>query len=167
MTTAEEEKELAEQTSSPGIHYPPPLIFVIVFGLSGLINKYIPVSLAGIEQTLIGKVLAFLLCIAGAFLMFSSIYIFLRNRTPVYPNSPATTLVTSGPYRFTRNPMYMGLCLLYVAGAIFMNSLWPLILLPIAVWFISRFVITSEEAHLEATFGDGYREFQASVRRWF
>ena len=157
---------MAEKTSSPGIHYPPPLIFVVVFGLSGLINKYVPVSLAGIERTVVGKVIAFLLCFAGAFLMFSSIYIFLRNRTPVYPNSPATFLVTNGPYRFTRNPMYTGLCLLYLAGAIFMNSLWPLILFPIVVWFISRYVIASEEAHLEATFDDAYREYQSSVRRW-
>lgn len=157
---------MTDKTTSPGIHFPPPLIFVFTFALGGMANRLLPISTGGIGSTIIGKIVSLTFAVFGLGLMFWSIILFFKNRTPVYPNSPASTLVTSGPYRFSRNPMYTGLSLAYIAGAIFVNSVWPLFLLPLAIWLISRFVIRNEEQHLMATFGDEYSDFQSDVRRW-
>ncbi|HEU5040160.1 MAG TPA: isoprenylcysteine carboxylmethyltransferase family protein, partial [Gemmatimonadales bacterium] len=75
-------------------------------------------------------------------------------------------LVTDGPYRFTRNPMYLGFTLWYLAGTAWVNSLWLLVLLPVVLLVMQRGVITREEAYLERRFGREYTEYRARVRRW-
>jgi len=75
-------------------------------------------------------------------------------------------LVIWGPYRFTRNPMYVGMATLYVGGTLLLNDLWPLALLPVVITLVQRRVIAKEEAYLERTFGDVYRAYKARVRRW-
>ncbi|NND70519.1 MAG: isoprenylcysteine carboxylmethyltransferase family protein [Rhodothermales bacterium] len=150
---------------SPGIHYPPPLIFVIGFGLGGLINRWLPISL-GIGESKIVGVVAIAIAVVGVSLTGISIIIFLKNRTPVYPNSPARKLVVTGPYRFTRNPMYTGLTLLYLGGTLMVNSLWPLVMLPAVLFSIYRLVIVREEKHLHDTFGNAYGDYTSKVRRW-
>ena len=79
---------------------------------------------------------------------------------------PTSALVIWGPYRFTRNPMYMGLTTLYVGGTLLLNDLWPLALLPVVIGLVQRRVIAKEEAYLERKFGDEYRAYKAGVRRW-
>jgi protein-S-isoprenylcysteine O-methyltransferase Ste14 len=81
-------------------------------------------------------------------------------------NLPTTTIVDTGPYRFTRNPIYLGMVLGLIGLAIALNSLWLLLtLVPFAV-VIRYGVIAREEAYLERKFGDGYRGYRARVRRW-
>jgi len=79
---------------------------------------------------------------------------------------PTTAIVVHGPYRFTRNPMYVSLVGLYAGVTLFVNSAWPLILLPAVVLLVRRQVIAREEAYLEAKFGEEYRAYKARVRRW-
>ena len=79
---------------------------------------------------------------------------------------PTTAIVVHGPYRFTRNPMYVSLVGLYAGVTLFVNSAWPLILLPAVVLLVQRQVIAREEAYLEAKFGEEYRAYKARVRRW-
>ncbi|MFI5210728.1 MAG: methyltransferase family protein, partial [Gemmatimonadales bacterium] len=68
--------------------------------------------------------------------------------------------------RFSRNPMYVGMTLLYLGIALWANSLWPLLLLPAVLVVMRRGVIAREEAYLERRFGDEYRSYRARVRRW-
>lgn len=93
---------------------------------------------------------------------------FKRARTTINPLKPqnATTLVTSGIYRFTRNPMYVGLVLVLLGWAVYLSSAWAL-LGPVAfALYIGRFQITPEERVLSAKFGAAYVEYAARVRRW-
>ena len=91
---------------------------------------------------------------------------FRRARTSPIPVKPTTAIVETGPYRFTRNPMYVGLTLLYLGLTLWVGSLWPLLLLPVALFALQRFVIAREERYLEAKFGDQYLRYKARVRRW-
>ena len=96
----------------------------------------------------------------------SSIGNFIRSRTSIVPVRPATTLVLSGPYRFTRNPMYLGLAALTIAVGLFMDTWWPMVLLVPVLFTIHRFVIFQEEAYLKRRFGTDYVAYTKRVRRW-
>ncbi|MGH8488876.1 MAG: methyltransferase family protein [Gammaproteobacteria bacterium] len=89
-----------------------------------------------------------------------------RARTPVNPYAPTTALVTGGPFRFSRNPLYLALTVIYLGAAGLLNSLWPVLLLPGLLWFMHWGVIIREERYLERKFGPAYQEYKARVRRW-
>jgi protein-S-isoprenylcysteine O-methyltransferase Ste14 len=89
-----------------------------------------------------------------------------RAGSNVPTNLPSTTIVEAGPYRFTRNPIYLGMVLGLVGLAIAFNSLWLLMVLVPFALVIRYGVITREEAYLERKFGDVYRRYRARVRRW-
>ena len=91
---------------------------------------------------------------------------FVKKRTGVAPWTPATALVTDGIYRITRNPMYLGMTLLYLGLALGLGLMWALALLPAVVLIIDRAVIRREEAYLERKFGTTYDTYRRSVRRW-
>ena len=89
---------------------------------------------------------------------FAGAGLFLRNRTAIIPFKPATRLVTSGVYRWTRNPMYLGMALTYAGLAFLLNSLTALVLLLVVIAIVQRQVIAREEAYLERAFGNANRE---------
>ena len=86
--------------------------------------------------------------------------------TNVDPYRPATAVVTGGPYRFTRNPIYVGFILMYLGISALTNALLPILLLPAVQQLMRRGVIEREERYLESKFGDEYRQYKESVRRW-
>ena len=96
----------------------------------------------------------------------SAMILFFRARTSPLPIKPTTAIVETGPYRFTRNPMYLGLGLLYLGITLWVDTLWPLLCLPLVIFLVQRFVIEREERYLEAKFGEGYHAYKARVRRW-
>ena len=89
-----------------------------------------------------------------------------RAGTNVPTNRPTTAMVESGPYRFTRNPMYVSLVALYLAVALILNSWWPVLLLPLVVIVIQRTVIAREERYLRERFPVEYPAYCSRVRRW-
>jgi protein-S-isoprenylcysteine O-methyltransferase Ste14 len=91
---------------------------------------------------------------------------FVRFRTPVIPVRPARALVNEGPFKLTRNPMYLGFTVLYIGITFVANAFWPLIFLPEAIALTYLFAIRLEEAYLTREFGDAYREYCSRVRRW-
>jgi protein-S-isoprenylcysteine O-methyltransferase Ste14 len=102
----------------------------------------------------------------GLALMLWTLWTFRRHHTTVNPYAGATELCTGGPFRFSRNPIYLGDWFILLGVALMMNTLWPLVFAPL-IWAMLRFgVIRHEEAHLEAKFGDAYRAYKARVRRW-
>ena len=144
----------------------PPVLFGLGVGAGFLLEWLVPVALvpptlerpaffAGSALTLLG--LAF-----GGWALWT----FLRARTTPHPNHPVSALVTWGPYRVSRNPMYVGLSAVLAGIALVANTPWLLALLP-HVWFaLRRLVIDREEAYLERTFGEEYRAFKARTHRW-
>ena len=95
-----------------------------------------------------------------------AIVLFGLARTSIWPMEPSTALVTSGPYRFTRNPQYLGIAFLYIAFSFASEVIWALAFLPVAVVIVDRFVIAREEPYLERRFGQTYRDYKLRVRRW-
>ena len=91
---------------------------------------------------------------------------FRKARTTTVPGERSSRFVTWGPYRFTRNPMYVGLVVAYVGEALILRQIWPLLLLPLVVAYVNWVVIPVEEGKLTEVFGDKYRGYQARTRRW-
>lgn len=121
----------------------------------------LPLPLAGA-----GHFLALLFLALGLGLMAWTLLTFRRHRTTVNPYRGANTLCTEGPFRFSRNPIYLGDWLLLLAAALWLNSLWPLSFAPL-IWLILRYgVIRHEENHLSARFGAEYEFYRQRVRRW-
>ena len=110
--------------------------------------------------------LAAALAIAGLALGLFSIREFKQAGTSVVPGEPSTMLIERGPYKFTRNPIYIGMVILYFGLAMMLTSAWMLLLLIPVLIILQRGVVEREEAYLTAKFGDAYRAFQARVPRW-
>jgi len=91
---------------------------------------------------------------------------FRKARTTTVPGEISSRFVTWGPYRFTRNPMYVGLVVAYVGEAMILRQIWPLLLLPLVVAYVNWVVIPVEEGKLTEVFGDEYLGYQARTRRW-
>jgi protein-S-isoprenylcysteine O-methyltransferase Ste14 len=104
---------------------------------------------------------------AGALLAGWAWSIFNRARTTRVPGELSTTLVVRGPYRFTRNPMYVGLAAAYLGEAGMLKQVWPIILLPLVLAYLNRIVIPIEEDRLRQVFGTSYEEYRSRVGRWF
>ena len=103
---------------------------------------------------------------AGLLLFVWTLWTFHRHRTTVNPYAGASELCTGGPFVFSRNPIYLGDWFILVGVALLLNTAWPLAFAPL-IWAMIRFgVIRHEEAHLEARFGDAYRNYKVRVRRW-
>jgi protein-S-isoprenylcysteine O-methyltransferase Ste14 len=148
-----------------GVRFPPPLLYVVALAVAGLLQHAWPLPITpGASAVRIAGAgacfLAFVALFGGAFAGFR------RFHTTLIPNRPAATLVTAGPYRITRNPMYVSLVALYLGVTLLSNSWWPVVLLPILVLVVDRAVIAREERYLTAAFPVEYAAYCARVRRW-
>jgi len=151
------------EQDTAGVVAPPPLIF-----LAGLIVGFaIEAVLPGVDlPAAVEWVLGALLVVAGLGLLLWFNTLFNRTGTAVEPWKPTTAIVTTGPYRFTRNPAYLGMALTYVGIAVMSSAVWVLLPLPVVLAVIDRGVIAREERYLERKFGDEYLAYKRRVRRW-
>jgi protein-S-isoprenylcysteine O-methyltransferase Ste14 len=149
-------------TDSPGVHVPPPLFYAVAIIAGWLLNRVTPLHVGDRRQTVLGWMLA----AASALLAASAVGLFRRKHTSIVPIRPAATLVTSGPYAFTRNPMYVSLALLTIAFALFLNTWWIVLLLVPTLLIIQQFVIVPEERYLWRRFTTEYEAYTRRVRRW-
>jgi protein-S-isoprenylcysteine O-methyltransferase Ste14 len=110
--------------------------------------------------------LGWLLVGVGLFLSGWTLFTFWRRRTTVNPYKAASELVTDGPFRYSRNPIYLGDWFILGGVALLLRTWWPLLFAPL-IWTMLRYgVIRHEEAHLESKFGDAYRDYKTRVNRW-
>ena len=147
---------------------PPPAIFVGGFLIGLLLDGFVA-SIGFVSDAAATRPLAitgWVLVWLGFAVSLTGVLTFRLAGTTMFPFAPATTLVRHGPYRFTRNPMYLGATVTYVGFALVLNTIWPVILLPVVLWAMVRYVIRREEAYLERTFGAEYVEYKKNVRRW-
>ncbi|MBL8699055.1 MAG: isoprenylcysteine carboxylmethyltransferase family protein [Alphaproteobacteria bacterium] len=110
---------------------------------------------------------ASILATAGLALALWAVLLFRRAGTGIPVHHRVTSLVTSGPYRWSRNPIYVALILVYAAATVALDTAWPLVLLPVVVAALHHLVIRREERLLAGLFGEAYRDYAARVRRWF
>jgi protein-S-isoprenylcysteine O-methyltransferase Ste14 len=146
-----------------GVVAPPPLIYLTGLALGFGLELLLPgSSVPDAVQWIGGGLLAAL----GLVLLASFNTAFTRKGTAVEPWKPTTAIVTTGPYRVTRNPAYLGMTLLYIGIALLADALWVLAPLPVVLPVIDRAVIAREERYLERKFGREYLDYKAGVRRW-
>lgn len=151
--------------SSLDVKIPPPAVAAAIAVAMWGISKLAPL-LQLPNAVRLGAAAALML--AGIGFSAAGVQAFRRAKTTVNPTKPqdATSLVKSGVYRITRNPMYVGLSCVLLAWAVFLSSAWGL-LGPVAfVLYIGRFQIAPEERALTKLFGRAYADYQAKVRRW-
>ena len=152
--------------AASGVRYPPPLAFAILFALGFLLDRRMPMPLVGPDRRIASVVVGIVIAAAGIALASWAARTFHRAKTPVNPFRPSTALVREGPFRFSRNPMYVGLSILTVGLAIVVNSFWPILFLPISLAIVYLTVIRREERYLSTRFGPAYEEYRRQVRRF-
>ena len=156
---------MAVEPDSAGVRFPPPFIYLGALLLGLAAERFVALRSFGIDRWLLVATGA-LLFAAGAAMMLAAAGLFRRLGTNVPPSQPTTLIATNGPYRWTRNPMYLGMALVYAGLAIGFDGPIAFALLPLVLIAIQTQVIAREERYLEEKFGDDYRRYKAEVRRW-
>ena len=148
---------------TPGVIAPPPLIYAVPLVAGWFIDRTNPFPMMPANYAKWIGVAAIALGIA--LMVFAGVQ-FWRKHTSVIPYTPTTAIVQSGPFRISRNPIYVADTLCYVGVAILLNTAWPLLVLPLVLLVMHRGVILREERYLEQKFGDEYNSYKVRVRRW-
>ena len=150
---------------NPGVFIPPPLIYAAIFFLSILMQKIIPINNSFFDSrnaTIAGIVL---IVIALLFILPALIK-FVQSKNTLVTIKSATSLQTKGIYSLTRNPMYMGLLILYSGIAMLEGNWWTFIFIPLIIIIVQSYVIRGEENYLQRAFGEEYNAYRKKVRRW-
>jgi protein-S-isoprenylcysteine O-methyltransferase Ste14 len=148
------------------LRIPVPWVFVLGYLIGVGIEQLVPVSPGrGVpgSVTFTAGVATFVIGMALAAWGWTTFY---RARTTTVPGKASSSLVTWGPYVFSRNPMYLGLAIAYLGEALIQRQIWPALVLPLVIVYVSFVVIPLEEAKLVEVFGARYTEYRLRVRRW-
>lgn len=149
---------------SAKVRFPPPFIYLGLLLLGLAADRILPWSIALPSRT---RIVVVLVCaMVGLFVMIAATGRFRSKKTDLKPWKSTRLIVDDGIYGFSRNPMYLGMILLYAAFAFGFSSLGAFLLLPVTIFLIRTQVIAREERYLEAKFGDSYRTYKTRVRRW-
>lgn len=146
---------------SPMVH--PPVVALLFIVIAYFLGRFVPLPFSapailryvGLALTFVGFLLG-----VGAFLEFR------KANTTLDPHSSAKQLVTSGIYRFTRNPIYLGFLLIVIGLPLNSGLYWGIVLAPFYVFMMNRLIIQHEEAYLGRKFGKSYSSYTSRVRRW-
>ncbi|WP_419238407.1 methyltransferase family protein [Photobacterium leiognathi subsp. mandapamensis] len=147
------------------LRVPPPILLLLLILGMYLLSRFYPVMTFDFD----GKSLFIsMLCFIGVIPGFTAIIAFAKANTTIDPRYPQKTsrLVTTGIYRFTRNPMYLGLVFFLFAAAFYFSALSCFVVVPVFIWVMNNFQIEPEEAVLLAMFGEDYQHYCQTVRRW-
>lgn len=151
------------QTDSAGVGFPPPLAFLLAL-IAGVFLQFIW-SVPFLPWRT-GVMAGLPLMALGLLFILSAAWQFRRSDTPLPPWETATAVVVSGPYRFSRNPIYLGMALIHVGLGLFFASLWIVLSVIPVLWWVQQRVILAEEAYMQAKFGKVYGAYRDRVRRW-
>ncbi|AFN79379.1 methyltransferase family protein [Stutzerimonas nitrititolerans] len=146
-----------------GIFLPPPAIYLLFLTLAWLLHWLWHLAL---PRNLWTHYFGWGLIDAGVLLMLWAGLLMLWRKTTVNPYGKPARLLEEGPFRFSRNPIYLADSLIYCGIALLWGSLWPWLLLPLVIHVMQRAVIRHEERLLVQLFGEAYRSYCARVRRW-
>jgi protein-S-isoprenylcysteine O-methyltransferase Ste14 len=151
----------------PGVPFPPPFLFAAGLGVAWLLETRVKrFHLTGPGESQMMETAGAFLIGVGLLLLFWSMLTFLKARTAIIPIKAATALVETGPYRVSRNPMYTAMAIAYLGGMLVLDWGWALVLFPVVIVALYHFVISREERHLRAVFGDDFTAYCRRVRRW-
>jgi protein-S-isoprenylcysteine O-methyltransferase Ste14 len=154
---------VTDASDAPDVVTFPPVIFIAFYAVGYITDRAFPAQFGTpFARFTIGGALILL----SILLVTWAVARFLRAGTHMDVRKPATALVTDGPYRLSRNPMYLAATLLYAGFAIMFSLPFTLAFLPVCLTVLRIGIISREEAYLDRKFGDAYRNYKARVRRW-
>ena len=154
---------MSDEQDNPGIRVPPPPIYVLALILGLLLDRraHIPFLPRVVARSLGWPLVGGGMALAAWFVRT------MRDAdTTIRIDKSVSSLVQDGPFRYSRNPGYVALTMIYSGIAVLRNALWAILLLPLVLYVIQREVIEREERYLERTFGEEYVNYKAQVRRW-
>jgi protein-S-isoprenylcysteine O-methyltransferase Ste14 len=152
-----------EDKRGPGLKFPPPILPIIAIGGGYLADIYLPLPINEHPALwLTGLVVA----IAAVCLAVITLLQFWRAKTHVEPWHPTLSVIQSGLFRYSRNPIYLCFCIATFGCGLMLNSWWVIAALLPLVYLLQQLVIRREEAYLQRKFGDSYLAYQRRVRRW-
>ena len=156
---------MENKKDSPGVYTPPPLVYAITFIMALVMQKRFPIddSLFHRQWT---KMLGGLLLVTALFFLARSLGQFFQSKNTVVSIKPATSLQTTGIYGMTRNPMYLGLAIVFLGITCFIGNWWNIILFPLLLLIVQEYIIKREEKYLQRRFEQEYLDYKSKVRRW-
>ena len=154
---------MSEHKDHADVKIHPPVLMVIHVALAYLAKWTIPVwfTVPGALQNF-----GFALVVLGFLLGVGAFLEFRKARTTIDPHGSVTSIITSGVYRFTRNPIYLGFVLMLIGLPLNSGTVWGIVLVPVFIYLMNRLVIEREETYLGKKFGEVYTSYKSSVRRW-
>ncbi len=164
--TSDSQKPGGEKDGA-AVRFPPPLLPLATILLGVGFERLWPLG-AGLELPAPARywIGAFVAATSVLVLGLWPVVMFRRSGQSELPWRPTPIVLEEGPYRFTRNPMYLMMVLVCVGVAIMLSNFWILLLSPLCAWALYNFAIAPEEAYLERKFGEPYRRYKGRVRRW-
>jgi len=151
---------------SSGVRVFPPAIYLAGLAVGFGIQWLWPVHIVPVTFAFAARLFGIVLLVAWLTLAIWALLTFKRAGTTPHPMHPVTALAVSGPYRFTRNPMYLSFVFMNLGLGFVMNAFWAVVLVPVVMIVVQRMVIEREERYLARKFGAEYLAFKARVRRW-
>ena len=145
------------------IFIPPPAYYGAAFAAGMFLQRAVPLHVPGRPAS---ATVDAVILVAGLALDIAGVATVIANRTTIVPHRPVTKLITTGIYRFSRNPMYTGLAIMVAGGGLVVGTWWPLVTLPLALLAVRQLVIKPEEAYLAERYRPLYAEYRREVRRW-
>jgi protein-S-isoprenylcysteine O-methyltransferase Ste14 len=150
---------------SPGVYVPPPLIYVVAFLAAIFLQSQFYINDAPFHHPL-SKILGIVLLVCSLFFLVTSLTKFFRTKNTLIPFKPASSLQTNGIYSVSRNPMYVGLAIVYLGLTCLIGNWWNIILFPLLIFLVEVLIIKKEESYLERAFKDEFANYRQKVRRW-
>ena len=148
------------------LYIPVPWVFVLIFLIGLVFQLMFPLNILTRETSFFVIIIGIVLFASGMLLATWSLIIFRKARTTTTPGESSKKLVRNGPYRFTRNPMYVSLTLAYIGEAGFLTQSWPIIVLPFVLAYVNWIVIPLEEEILKKDFKEEYEYYCSKIPRW-
>ncbi len=152
-----------DDKKGPSVKFPPPLIFLFLMIAAYGVHIIHPVDMASLPTL---KYTGLLIVVLGFTVIILISRSFKRANTSIEPWKPTTAIISNGVYTYSRNPIYLALCLITIGMGFFLNSLWVLLSVIPAAVLVYYIAIKKEEAYLEKKFGDEYLQYKNKVRRW-
>lgn len=160
-------ERVREDTQGARVRLLPPLVFLLPLLVGVVLGRIAPwrMPTTGVWPVVLTS-FGVLLLAAGIALMSWAAVVMWRHRTTVIPWARVEHLMTGGPFRLMRNPIYVGDVLVYLGVTLVAGTWWPLPMIPLPLFVMQRYVIAREEAYLAERFGEEYAVYRARVRRW-
>ena len=164
MSRTPERRSATGARDKASVKVPPPLLYLIPFLVGVAVQLAVPIHFLpiGWVQFAAGVPLA----VMGLAFFLTAVRTLVSAETDVVFTKSTSVIIDRAPYRVSRNPIYLGLSVMYIGAGIAVNSVWPLALFPVVLVLVLFLAIRPEERYLESKFGQPYRDYMSAVRRW-